>query len=170
VVTFLFRTIGLRRLASFGPAWGVGVCERLSASRHFGKGVGMAKKEAVTTPEDATFGLDEVLHALGRDLLRAEEQAKQQAFGLYVKDAEVELSFTVEKSSKGGGGLNLKVFGVGFSGEGEQLRDSVSVHRIRLSLVTDDEERRGDATSASRKASKVAAKPRRPAGRRPVAR
>jgi hypothetical protein len=130
----------------------------------------MAKKEAAPTPQDATFGLDEVLHALGRDLLRAEQQAKQQAFGLYVKDAEVELSFTVEKSAKGGGGLNLKVFGVGFSGEGQQLRDSVSVHRIRLSLITDDSERPSDATSKSPNASKTPAKRKRPVGRGPVAR
>jgi hypothetical protein len=130
----------------------------------------MADEEGATPPEVETFGLDEVLHTLGRDLMRAEARAKQRAYGLYVKDAEVELSFTVEKSNKRGGGLNLKVFGVGFSGEGEHVQDSVSVHRIRLSLTTDDAEHPGDTASKSQQASKSAVQRRQRGRHGPVAR
>ena len=64
----------------------------------------MAENDTGGTPEEATFGLDEVLQALSHDLLRAQKRAEKEAFGLYLRDAEVELSFTVEKATTGGGG------------------------------------------------------------------
>jgi hypothetical protein len=86
------------------------------------------------TPEESTFGLDDVLSALSGDLKRAQDQAKEAGVGLFLREVEVELAFTVERSRDVGGGINLKVFGVGFGGGGKLGASSETVHRIQLKL------------------------------------
>src|SRR6266568_3256119 len=66
--------------------------------------------------DQPTFGLDRVLQALRLDLLAAQQRASAENAGLTIKDAEVELAFTVEAKTGGGGKINLRVFGVGAGG------------------------------------------------------
>jgi hypothetical protein len=87
-----------------------------------------------------TFGLDEVIAALGRDLKKAQADAETEgAFGLYFGEATVELQFTVQRthSREGGGGLNFRVFGVGLGANAKATAGSSdeTVHRIELRLV-----------------------------------
>ena len=85
--------------------------------------------------DEATFGLDEVLGALSADLRSAQRiAAANDGVGLVVGSAEVEIAFTVEHSRGGGGGVNLKVFGVGIDGKGEKSTSEEAVHRIKLTL------------------------------------
>lgn len=91
----------------------------------------MADEKAISR---ATFGLDEVLGALGADLWEARSNALDHGFGLAVTSAEVELSFTVEHSLEGKGGVNLRVFGVGAGGDIAKTNTEESVHRIKLTL------------------------------------
>jgi hypothetical protein len=89
---------------------------------------------------DETFGLDEVIGALSRDLKKAQEDAaKAGPFGLYVGEAKVALQFTVQRSStkQGGGSVNFRVFGVGFGVDGKATAGSSNeaVQRIELTLV-----------------------------------
>ena len=88
----------------------------------------------------ATFGLDEVIGALAGDLKKAEaEAAKGGAFGLYFGEAEVELQFTVQKTSdiEVGGGFSFRVFGVGIGASAKKGVGSSdeTVHRIKLTLI-----------------------------------
>ena len=85
--------------------------------------------------DQPSFGLDRVLEALRRDLLAAQRSATSASAGLMIKDAEVELAFTVEAKAGGGGEINLKVFGVGVGGGLDRERSDSSVHRIKLTLV-----------------------------------
>ena len=39
-------------------------------------------------------------------------------------EAEVEVAFTIERSREKGGGLNLKVFGIGAEGSGKEPPDA----------------------------------------------
>jgi hypothetical protein len=100
-----------------------------------------AKGDVETAAEaDDTFGLDEVIAALSRDLKKAQEEAaKAGPFGLYLGEAKVELQFTVQRSSskEGGGGVNFRVFGVGLGLDGKATAGSSneSVQRIELTLV-----------------------------------
>jgi hypothetical protein len=92
--------------------------------------------ESMTEMADQpTFGLDSVLEALRSDLLAAQRGASSGNVGLTIKDAEVELAFTVEAKAGGGGQVNLKVFGVGLGGGLSKERSDSSVHRIKITLV-----------------------------------
>lgn len=82
-----------------------------------------------------TFGLDKVLDALRNDLLAAQLRASSANLGLAIKDAEVEISFTVEAKASGGGQVNLKVFGVGLGAGLCKDRSDSSVHRLKLTLT-----------------------------------
>ena len=74
--------------------------------------------------DEATFGLDEVIAALSADLKKARKEAAEkkddgdELFGLHFGAAEVELQFTVQRSTESGaeGGLSFRVFGVGIGG------------------------------------------------------
>jgi hypothetical protein len=83
---------------------------------------------------DETFDLAEVLGALHADLLKAEEHVQGEA-RLFVSETEVEITFTVERSKEGGGGLNLKVFGVGAEASGKGTSGRIDAHRITLKLL-----------------------------------
>jgi len=87
---------------------------------------------------DSTFGLDQVLKALRRDLKSAQKAAEGDPLGLFVQQAEVELAFTVERSKSAGGGINLKVFGVGADAGGKRGTTSETVHRIKLTLSPEE--------------------------------
>jgi hypothetical protein len=82
-----------------------------------------------------TFGLDKVLDALRNDLLSAQKKASAGNVGLTIKDAEVEIAFTVESKGGGQGEVNLKVFGVGLGGGLSKERSDSSVHRLKLTLA-----------------------------------
>jgi len=83
-----------------------------------------------------TFGLQEVLAALGNDLIAAEAHAAGQGFGLTIEDAEVELTFTIQKKTAAGGRLSISVFGFGSVGADASRDESDSrVHRIKLRLT-----------------------------------
>jgi hypothetical protein len=93
------------------------------------------------TNETESFGLDEVLAALSRDLMKAEENASEgEAFGLYVGSAVVELQFTVQRTrTKGGGGaISFKVFGVGadVDARANSASSEETIHKITLTLTT----------------------------------
>jgi hypothetical protein len=94
----------------------------------------LGRKKAAAMSDEPEFGLDKVLEALGHDLVKAQVAAEKGGFGLVVGDAEVEISFTVEKAREGGGGVNLKVFGVGVGGGATLNSSQASVHRITLKL------------------------------------
>jgi NTP-dependent ternary system trypsin peptidase co-occuring protein len=80
------------------------------------------------------FDLAEVLGALHADLRKAEHNVQGDA-RLFVSEAEVEITFTVERSREQGGGLNLKVFGVGAEGSGKGTSGREDVQRITLKLL-----------------------------------
>ncbi|WP_405726938.1 hypothetical protein OG607_23745 [Streptomyces sp. NBC_01537] len=87
------------------------------------------------------FGLDEVLAALGRDLVRASDAASgTSGYGLAVLEAEVELSFTVTRATgrNGKGKLRFEVVPesgpVDVPGEISTSHSEVRVHRIKLRL------------------------------------
>jgi hypothetical protein len=82
-----------------------------------------------------TFGLDRVLAALRDDLLAAETAASKGSYGLGIKEAEVELSFTVGQANEAGGKLDFRVFGVGVGAGATRSKTDSSVHRISLRLV-----------------------------------
>jgi Trypsin-co-occurring domain 2 len=77
--------------------------------------------------------LADVLAALHRDLLKAERNVQGDA-RLFVAEAEVEVAFTIERSREQGGGLNLKVFGVGAEGSGKGTSGRADVQRVTLKL------------------------------------
>ena len=79
------------------------------------------------------FDLAEVLGALHADLLEAEANVKGEA-RLFVAEAEVEITFTVERSREKGGGLNLKVFGVGGEGSAKGTSGRADLQRVTLKL------------------------------------
>jgi hypothetical protein len=83
---------------------------------------------------DETFGLDQVLGAIHRDLKSAQKAAETDPFGLYVQNVVVELVFTVERSREGGGGINLKVLGIGAEAGGRRRSSEATEHRIVLTL------------------------------------
>lgn len=94
--------------------------------------------------DEATFGLDEVIAALSADLKKARKDAAEkrdggdELFGLHFGAAEVELQFTVQRSTQSGaeGGLSFRVFGVGIGGKAQRevANSSETVHRITLIL------------------------------------
>ena len=49
-------------------------------------------------------------------------------------EAEVEVAFTIERSREKGGGLNLKVFGIGAEGSGKGTSGRADVQRVTLKL------------------------------------
>ncbi|WP_405889854.1 hypothetical protein OG427_07345 [Streptomyces sp. NBC_00133] len=86
------------------------------------------------------YGLPAVFEALRKDLAAAQQRlldANQNAI-LNLKETEVELTFTVEHTGKGKGGINLKVFGVGFEAGGEKGTNRSSVHRLKVILEPTD--------------------------------
>lgn len=83
--------------------------------------------------ENETFSLVDVLGVLHDDLIKAEENVQGDA-RLFVKEVEVELTFTIEKSAEAGGGLNFKVFGVGLDGSAKGTSGRTAGHRILLRL------------------------------------
>lgn len=85
--------------------------------------------------DQPTFGLDKVLEALRNDLLAAQVAATGENAGLTIKETEVELAFTVEARTGGGGSVNLKVFGVGIGGGASKDRSDSSVHRVKITLA-----------------------------------
>lgn len=81
-------------------------------------------------------GLANVLRALRTELDAAQQQLADSAKEplLFLKGAEVELAFTVEKSASGKGGVKFKVWGLSIGSDGEVARKSTVVHRIRIEL------------------------------------
>lgn len=87
------------------------------------------------------FGLNEVLAALGRDLKSARETTAQSngAFGLALKEAEVELALTVteDHNVEGDGKLRFMILpwlGLDAGGEASVAKGDARVHRIKLTL------------------------------------
>jgi hypothetical protein len=92
------------------------------------------------TEAENTFGLDEVIGALSRDLKKAQKDAsKGDAYGLYLGSAEVELQFTVQRTTTKGakGGVNFRVFGIGAGVDANASAGSSdeTVHRITIQLI-----------------------------------
>jgi hypothetical protein len=87
------------------------------------------------TTDQPTFGLDKVLEALRNDLVSAQQTASSGNVGLTIKETEVELAFTVEAKTGGGGKVNLRVFGVGVGGGLSKEKSDSTVHRIKLVLA-----------------------------------
>ncbi|GFE17966.1 hypothetical protein Sgleb_60130 [Streptomyces glebosus] len=89
-----------------------------------------------TSEASEGYGLPAVFEALRSDLAAAQQRllnADQEAI-LNLKETEVELTFTVERTGKGKGGINLKVFGVGFEAGGEKGTNQSTVHRLKVTL------------------------------------
>lgn len=89
-----------------------------------------------TTESSDGYGLPAVFEALHADLVASQRRlldADQEAM-LKLKETEVELTFTVERAGKGKGGLNLKVFGVGFEAGVEKGTNRSTVHRLKVTL------------------------------------
>lgn len=83
-----------------------------------------------------TFDLPAVFAALRRDFERAQAQllSGDAAPIMLLDSAEIELEVLVEKDIKGGGGVNLKVIGIGVEGGIERNIHHGKTHRLRVSL------------------------------------
>lgn len=97
----------------------------------------MAKSKEEPDGDQETFGLREMLEALHDDLHHV-----NSAFGedgvLAVSQVEVEVSFTIAKTREGGGGLGIRVFGIGAGAHGSVGSNRESVHRMTLRLSPAD--------------------------------
>ncbi len=108
------------------------------------------------SPSDSTpaaekpegYGLPEVFEALRHDLVAAQDKLRDEKRDPVMKlgGAEIELTFTLQRDTKGKGGVNLKVFGVGFEAGGERGRTESAVHKIKIMLEpsADDTDVLGD--------------------------
>lgn len=74
--------------------------------------------------------------------LRGEIDRMQEALAssggpaiLEIEKAEVELTFGVEATHGGKGGISFKVFGIGFEGGAEAGRSDLVTQKLKLSLV-----------------------------------
>ncbi|MBV8528177.1 MAG: hypothetical protein JOZ75_07670 [Candidatus Dormibacteraeota bacterium] len=85
---------------------------------------------------EASYGLPQIFSALRADLIASQDVllGADRKPMLQVTEAQIELAFTLEHSLTGGGGINLKFFGVGFEGKGEKGRTEGTTHRLTLSL------------------------------------
>src|SRR5690349_20538864 len=86
---------------------------------------------------DYGYGLPAVFAALRHDFEAAQAQLldQNQEPIMLLSDVEVELEFTVVHSTDVGGGLNLKVFGVGFGADGTRANSQGSSHRMTIKLT-----------------------------------
>ncbi|WP_406182968.1 trypco2 family protein [Streptomyces canus] len=92
--------------------------------------------EKLSDAVDPTFGLDQVLGALSRDLRAAQSHATEKgAYGLGVAEANVKFSVTVTQEKKRGGGFFLKFNVLGAGVRAEQTESNSSVHTIELKLI-----------------------------------
>ncbi|MDX3339702.1 MULTISPECIES: trypco2 family protein [unclassified Streptomyces] len=91
---------------------------------------------------ETELGLDDVIAAVGRDLLKAREKALADpdgAFGLYVGTVEVELTLAVSRETSASGGAKAKVWvlpwiGVEASAEGRRSHAHQTTHRIKVCM------------------------------------
>jgi hypothetical protein len=83
-----------------------------------------------------SFDLPAVFAALRLGFERAQAQllAGDAAPIMLLDSAEIELEVLVEKDTKGGGGVNLKVIGVGVEGGVERNVHHGRTHRLKVSL------------------------------------
>lgn len=81
-------------------------------------------------------GLANVLRALRIELDAAQKNLAESGKEplLFLKGAEVELAFTMEKSASGKGGIKFKVWGLEIGGDADVARKSTVVHRIKIDL------------------------------------
>ena len=86
---------------------------------------------------EPSYGLPEIFAALRADFI-----ASQAALAggdkkplMQVSEAQIELSFTLDRATTGGGGVNLKFFGVGFEAKGEKARTEGTAHKLTVKLV-----------------------------------
>lgn len=84
---------------------------------------------------EPTFGLDEMLHALRRDLVAANEALDDGVPILNVGGVEVEVAFSLERTSEKSGGVNFKIFGVGVEGGGKGATGRTYANRVKLTLT-----------------------------------
>ena len=84
---------------------------------------------------EPTFGLDEMLRALRRDLRAANENVGDDTPLLNVGDVEVEVAFTLERTTEKAGGVNFKIFGVGVEGGGKGTSGRTYANRVTLKLT-----------------------------------
>ena len=85
---------------------------------------------------DSGIGIAELLKELRKELDTAESEIADAGKGakLFLEASEIELAFTVSRSTEVGGGLNFNVFGVGAGVNAKDGKVQQSVHRIKLSL------------------------------------
>ncbi len=107
-----------------------------------------------TSDDDNTFGLDDVINTLTSDLKKASEKAAADGpFGLYLGSAEVELQFTVTRTTSGGGkaGVKFSVFGVGadFGGHANRESSNEAIQRLRLTLLPVPDQEAGPADTSN---------------------
>jgi Trypsin-co-occurring domain 2 len=96
----------------------------------------MTSQDSAQPDESAGYGLAEIFEALRNDFVAAQRQlvnADREPI-MQLGETEVELAFTVEHAGKGKGGVNLKVFGVGFEAGGEKGTTRAAVHRLMVKL------------------------------------
>lgn len=82
------------------------------------------------------YGLPDVLTAMRRDFEEARRRLDEGDHEplMLLAGAEVEIEFTIERQTQGGGGVNLKVFGVGFEAQAEKARNEGTAHRMKIVL------------------------------------
>jgi hypothetical protein len=84
---------------------------------------------------EPTFGLDEMLQALRRDLVAANKTLADGTPILNVGEVEIEVAFTLERSTEKGGGVNFKVFGVGVEAGGKGATGRSYTNRVKITLT-----------------------------------
>lgn len=89
-----------------------------------------------TKQPEPTYGLPQIFEALRSDLIASQEALRgaDKKPIMQVTAAQIELTFTLDHSMKGGGGINLKFFGVGFEGKGETGRTEGRAHNLTVNL------------------------------------
>lgn len=88
-------------------------------------------------PREETIRLSDLVIALRDEIDRMQEALSDRGGDaiLEIEKAEVELTFGVEASQGGKGGISFKVFGIGFEGGGEAGRSDMVTQKLKLSLV-----------------------------------
>jgi hypothetical protein len=96
----------------------------------------MTSQDSAQPDDTPGYGLPEIFEALRDDFVAAQRQLASTNGEpiMQLAETEVELAFTVEHSGKGKGGVNLKVFGVGFEAGGEKGTTRSGVHRLTVKL------------------------------------
>lgn len=112
-----------------------------------------------------TFGIAEVLNTLWSDLEQAEVAIKTgRRNQMSISSASVEIAFTVTSKTSGGGGLSIRVFGVGADGKVSKSTASERVHRVTINLEPSDEKSELEVPGHAPPTSRLIKRPQRVPG------